>query len=278
MYNPAKMSPSRPRGISQEVEVQDSLASLTFSVHSSPSSQDNYSNDDTPGTKLTDFSPECSRDDKTTIVSAAGEVVHPPSFTLPDIATADSPKGQQGIPLTSGVHDPFTVGPRPLKGQGSHVSARLSPTAATFMPLRATPARFRKGSLSSIWLQPTSPSTAVSYLNATSVPDIDIDKPRLNPIQALHTTNTSSVLSPIGSPGHINAPGSASGGDCLLTGMEFSNAGSTTRYLKISQVMKTATIEELNIAFNVFSLAMSERRIYKLLMRSRNQHLQSLSS
>ena len=245
------MSPRHPREDLQDVAALHSLASMSTSTHSSPSSRGSYSNDNTPGTKLTDLSPRGSHSDEKAVTDTAGRVSHPPSFALQGTVTTIGSDVQRSIVSVSNVYDPFAIDTEPSKVDDNHVGVRLSPTAATFMPLRPTAARFSGGSLASLWLQPMPSNTAVGYLSATSVPDVDAEQSRSDLSQNSVSTDFRQVLSPIGPPHHFGSP---EGGICEVsspTEAGFSTTGPTTRYLKISQVLKTATIEELNIAFNV---------------------------
>ena len=239
----------------------DELASLTISAQSSPSSLGNCSNDDTPGTKLTDISPKGSENDQKAIVNVSENVSHPPSFAIPGNAPASSLNVPRGIMPVSDVHDPFTIDLHLPNPEGKDVGARLSPTAATFMPLWPTAARYSGGSLASIWLQPMPPNTAVGYLSATSTPDTESTQSYTDPAHSVVSTQNGSAMSPINPPAQSNTSGAAPNGVFLSSKMNFSTAGSTTRYLKINQVLKTATIKELNIAFNVPPLKL----VYRIL-------------
>ena len=147
------------------------------SANSSPTSNG------TPGTKLTEFSPEDFRSDAK-LPHEVARAVQPPAFALQGLEEAVTVVHQGPSVLVAGLQDPFTSTPASSKIEGT----RLSPRATTFKPLQA------------------------SY----SVPNLQ---------------------------SRDQGPG-----DAVPSSMK---ARGITRYLRISKVLKTSSIADLNRAFNV---------------------------
>lgn len=223
-----------------------------LSVHSSPSSEDTHSYRNTPGTTLTEFSPDDTRGDLR-INSVDGlKVPNPPTFTL---RTARTDSGTDALTATSNsdVQDPFTGDTVPFPSAGG-TGPKLSPVAPAFMPLnpswKSTTSRVGgKEASNSSKLQVVPSNTGISYLSATSVPDVDDVPSHLISIQDPLSVVSAAPLSPIGPPCliHDNLAKERVETDNTL----FSTTRTSTRYLRISSIPKTTTVDDLNIAFNV---------------------------
>ncbi|MCJ1294659.1 hypothetical protein MMC34_006217 [Xylographa carneopallida] len=192
------------------------MAATTYSP-CSPSSGGAESHHGTPGTKLTDFSPEDFRGQSRMVYNGNSKTNHPPAFTLQGVPLKFSPHSKAPNLSPMGTQDPFTVTSSTLQAIGNTVSGiKLSPTAVAFKPtqsglysagtLRSEP--FPNSGLPlSFGQQPKIPqdthnALGVSYLNATSVPDLDLSNLKL-------TQNISSIAggvsqSPIGPPASGN--------------------------------------------------------------------------
>ncbi|MCJ1396505.1 hypothetical protein MMC18_009396 [Xylographa bjoerkii] len=235
------------------------MAATTYSPRS-PSSGGAESHHCTPGTKLTEFSPEEFRGEPTTGYNGNTKCNHPPAFALQGVSLKFSPhnKALNFTPL--GTQDPFTVTSSALKvNANATTGVKLSPIAAAFKPSQsgfhlATTFRSepipdgvslpRSGHHQKA-LQDLRNSSGVSYLNATSVPD-------LGPSHLKLTQNILSVpgcasLSPIGPP-------TGSDRTILSTSVTSSPVGlipgrtNSSRYLKI-RVPTDTTQDTLNAIF-----------------------------
>ena len=118
--------------------------SLTeHSTHSSPLSDFNESQYGTPGTKLTEFSPEDVRNDQTQLSCRTVQTPQPPAFVLgPNLSPAN--------PFTSyepsDEPDPF-ISTEQL--EHNRPGQKLSATAASFKPLARTSGQHAKDALGS---------------------------------------------------------------------------------------------------------------------------------
>ena len=237
------------------------MAATTYSPRS-PSSGGAESQHCTPGTKLTDFSPEDFRGQSKMGYNGNSKTNHPPAFTL------------QGVPLKFSLHttapnltsigpqDPFTVTSSTLQVNGNATSGiKLSPTATAFKPsqsgfhlaatLRSVPSPsgvlFPSSGNHQKTPQDAHSALGVSYLNATSVPDLDLSYPKL-------TQNMLSVAdglhqSPIGPPTSSNCtilPTSATSSPTNSV----SRRTNSSRYLRI-RVPTDTTQDLLNAIFIV---------------------------
>ena len=231
--------------------------SATLSASSSPSSVDIESHHGTPGTKLTEFSPEDCRAEPKSVTAGGMKVNLPPTFALQGVPMKLSPNGKARSAI-QGAQDPFTsntsnVG---MADPGAVTGPKLSPTAATFTPLQPTSElTIVNGSQVSAFGPPTSNAASqhlgVAYLNATSVPD---SAPlHRKPPQNLLSYPGGVILPPIGppAPGTLSSPSSnadgSSAGPCLV-GIDCS------RYFKISQVSTQTSPQQLNGIFGVSTL------------------------
>ena len=253
--------------------MTDKMAATTYSP-CSPSSGGAESHHGTPGTKLTDFSPEDFRGQSRMVYNGNSKTNHPPAFTLQGVPLKFSPHSKAPNLSPMGTQDPFTVTSSTLQAIGNTVSGiKLSPTAVAFKPtqsglysagtLRSEP--FPNSGLPlSFGQQPKIPqdthnALGVSYLNATSVPDLDLSNLKL-------TQNISSIAggvsqSPIGPP---------ASGNCMIlstsaTSLPIDSVSScinTSRYLRI-RVPTNTTQDVLNSVFIVRYLRYKDR-IYLL--------------
>lgn len=225
---------------------------------SSPSSGGVESHRGTPGTKVTEFSPEDVRGEPKMDGKAIANAKFPPTFALQGVPVKVSPNGKAGTTRGMGNHDPFTSGSSVLAVNGNpSAGIKLSPTAAAFKPFQSTnqlavinanhrgfPDRQAAG-VPSVGQQPAITST-VSYLNATSVPD-------LHPHRKF--TEDHSHLSgglpqpPIAPPSHTQSSVPLNGGLSSL-GLPSADVASS-RYLKISNVPKVTSQQNLTEIFSV---------------------------
>ncbi|MCJ1287610.1 hypothetical protein MMC26_006962, partial [Xylographa opegraphella] len=226
----------------------------------SPSSGGAESNHCTPGTKLTDFSPEDFRGQSKLSYNGNPKTNHPPAFALQGVPLKFSPHSKAPNLNSMGTQDPFTVTSKTLHVNDNTASGiKLSPTAAAFKPSQTEfhlAAVLRSEPIPGGVLLPSSgqylkaPQDArnglgVSYLNATSVPDIDLSQPKL-------TQNILSVAggvsqSPIGPPASSNCtiPSTFTISSPTDTVPRHTNS---SRYLKI-RVPTDTTQDMLNAIF-----------------------------
>lgn len=222
--------------------------SPTASNSSPCSSEGLFSDHGTPATKLTAFSPEDARDEPKVMANSGIKVHQPPTFTLQGVPLKGSPLGKAARSTNHGAHDPFTTTPSVVTIHGSNVIAPgLSPVATNFKP--------SMGAMQNLLSNGSQPSAAhthhrpmgidtVSYLTATSVPDTKWNGTVLkNPLSVVPDT----LLSPIGPRGVSVSTGLAMTEDASKA------MGDSSRYLMISQVLKSTTPQELNEIFTVSS-------------------------
>ena len=99
------------------------------STHSSPLSESNESHYGTPGTKLTEFSPEDGRNDQTQLPCRTVQTPQPPAFVLkPNLSPANPYTRSE----PSDEPDPFTS---TEQLEHNKPGQKLSATAASFRPL-----------------------------------------------------------------------------------------------------------------------------------------------
>jgi hypothetical protein len=225
---------------------------------SSPSSGGVESNHGTPGTKVTEFSPEETRCEPKIDHKSSIKINNPPAFTLQSISAQ---VGTTSKGSAMGIQDPFTTSSNGLSVNASVNSGpKLSPTAATFkpgsLPVKLTvvnPTKPKLTNLNSVagpsTPQQAAPPSSVSYLNATSVPDAV----SMHCKPAVHVCVTGSTLqAPIGPPNITNATIMQPTNEPSFPQFLSATIGSS-RYLKIGQVPKTTTHKELNSFFTVSS-------------------------
>ena len=227
--------------------------SVSHSTTSSPSSADVESHHGTPGTKLTDFSPEDFRGEPKTLAANNIQVNLPPTFALQGVPVKLSPNGKAHV-ATLAVQDPFTSIPIPctVPDPSSVGAAKLSPTAATFMPLRPHPTlsianRPQVSSFGVLDSNSTGQHSGVAYLNATSIPDPT--PPNRMASQNLISCQSAVVLPPIGPPTPSIVANSLSG-QCGPQVSYFAATGGS-RYFKISHVPTQTSPHQLNAIFSV---------------------------
>ena len=223
----------------------------TFSLSNcSPhSSEGVISHHSTPETKLTAFSPEDSRDEPKVVANSGIKIKLPPAFALQGVSNRQIFCGGSSNFASNGAYDPFVTTPNEFSNPiTTTIRPKLSPTATSFTP------SINNGQIESLEnLSPLRDSlvpgqrsggSAVSYLSATSVPDIAPSPSnfRCNSF----TTTYDTVLSPIGS--RVSTSTSSSALD-----EESSNSQGHSRYLMISNITRNVSTAELNDKFTVSS-------------------------
>ena len=224
---------------------------------SSPSSGGVDSPRGTPGTKVTEFSPEDGRGEPKVDGKGIVKASFPPTFSLQGVPIKLSPNGKVGTIRGMASQDPFTTGSSVLTVNANPSACiKLSPTAVAFMPLQSTQlAAINTNYASSRCPRSTGATplgsqsgvtSTVSYLNATSVPD-------LHPHRKI-TENLSHVTEglpqpPIAPPTHAHSSGTMNGGFSSLA-VQSTNL-SSSRYLKVCNVPKVTTQQNLNEIFSV---------------------------
>ncbi|MCJ1404459.1 hypothetical protein MMC11_007684 [Xylographa trunciseda] len=237
----------------------DKMTATTYSPRS-PSSGGAESYRCTPGTKLTDFSPEDFRGESKASYNDNVNTDHPPAFTLQGVPLKYSPHGKAPNLTLLGTQDPFTVTPSTLKVHGNAAAgAKLSPTAAAFKPSQSgfnAAATHRSkpisGHVSLVhsgqhWkaLPDACNTSGVSYLNATSVPDIGPSHPKLTQ-NILSVPGGASQL-PIGPPASNNSKILSTSATYSPTDLVLGRTNGS-RYLKI-HVPTDTTQDTLNAIF-----------------------------
>lgn len=212
----------------------------------SPSSGGVESHHCTPATKVTDFSPEDTRHQMKPALNGGIQISSPPAFSLHGVPIKVSPNGKAYNPHVT--LDPFTATSSTLKVSGNATSGiKLSPTAASFNPMHsgtvAPPTKRSELAGGGVALPTSGPvygstSSAVSYLNATSVPDYGPSQ--LKPAQNCSSVPSSSALSPIGPPVAAHSASSSSIGRQSLA-LSVTDTTDTSRYLKIFMSRDTTT-------------------------------------
>ncbi|MCJ1435175.1 hypothetical protein MMC27_004546 [Xylographa pallens] len=239
--------------------MTDRMAATTYSPRS-PSSGGAESYRCTPGTKLTDYSPEDFRGQSKMGYHGNSITNHPPAFTLHGVPLKFSPHSKAPNLTSMGTQDPFTVTSSTLQVNGNAASGiKLSPTAVAFKPsqsgfhlaatLRSEPIQ-RGVSLPGPGQHQNAQQDArsalrVSYLNATSVPELDLSHTKL-------TQNILSVAgdvnqSPIGPPASSNCT-------ILSTSTTSSPTDSVSRHTNCSRYLRIrvptdTTQDVLNVIF-----------------------------
>lgn len=224
---------------------------------SSPSSGGVDSLRGTPGTKVTEFSPEDVRGEPKVDGKGMAKANFPPTFSLQGVPIKFSPNGKVGTIRGMASHDPFTTGTSVLTVNGnSSAGIKLSPTAAAFMPLQSNQLAAINTNhtgfpdIRSVGLTPLGQqggvASTVSYLNATSVPD-------LHPHRKI-TENLSHICGglpqpPIAPPTHTHSSGTMSGGLFPLASPSTNVVSS--RYLQVSNVPRVTSQHNLNEIFSV---------------------------
>ena len=249
------------------------------------SSGDAESHHGTPGTKLTDFSPEDFRGDSKIVSNDKTKPNHPPAFTLQGVPLKFSPDGKSPNLTSSGAQDPFTATTNTRKAGGNAAAGiKLSPTAASFKPaqsgfslaatLKSEPIQGRIP-LSSVGKHQKASQVAcnvlgVSYLNATSVPDLGPSHLKLT--QNILSIPGGASQAPIGPPVTGNLTTLSTSATSSPTD-PISECSSSSRYLKI-RVSRDTTQDLLNAIFIVgISLSdmislLKSRRICPHLLRN----------
>ena len=228
--------------------------SVCHSATSSPSSADVESHHGTPGTKLTDFSPEDFRGEPKTLTANSIQVNLPPTFALQGVPIKLSPNGKARV-ATLAVQDPFTSIPIPSTAPdpSSVAAPKLSPTAATFMPLQPNPTlsvanRPQVSSFGVFDSNFAGQHSGVAYLNATSIPDPTPSNRTAS--QNLISCQSAVILPPIGPPPPGIAANPSLSGECGPQGSYFATADGS-RYFKISHVPTQTSPHQLNAIFSV---------------------------
>lgn len=225
---------------------------------SSPSSGGVDSHRGTPGTKVTEFSPEDVRSEPKADGKGIGKAKFPPTFSLQGVPVKTSPNGKVATIRSLANHDPFTTGSSVLTVNGNpSAGIKLSPTAAAFKPLQSTtqlavinathPGFPDSNSLGvpSVGQQTRGTST-VSYLNATSVPDL---YPHRKITENLSYISAGPAQPPIAPPAHSHSSGTLNGG---VSSQALPSADiSSSRYLKVSNVAKVTSQKNLCEIFSV---------------------------
>ena len=225
----------------------DGHYSFSTSNCSPYSSEGIASHRSTPDTKLTAFSLEDSRNESKATANSGIKIKLPPAFTLQGSSNKASFYGRSIDPTSIRAHDPFVTTPNDVYDPVvSAIRPKLSPTATSFTPsFRNGQARSIKGSPDiheySIPRQRLGAS-AVSYLNATSVPDTAPQGPNLG--ADLLTAPHDSLPSPIG-------PRAFASMSSAILNKESLNVRGCSRYLMISNIVKNVSTTELNEIFTV---------------------------
>ena len=226
---------------------------------SSPSSGGVESRRGTPGTKVTEFSPEDVRNE---LKAESTKNNCPPAFALQGVPLKFSPIAKAGHTRNFESQDPFTTTSNVLTVVANHTAGiKLSPTAAEFEPIRSinniayakahdsvyTPIRQPTSTI----LQQLATPSAVSYLSATSVPDFEPEKSIL--AEKLESIFVGASQQPIGAPavvhlGHVPSVNVSSGKS------KVADIGSS-RNLKISHLPPGTMLSHLNAVFLVSPLA-----------------------
>ena len=217
--------------------------SLDICSTSSPSSGGVDSHHGTPGTKLTEFSPEECHSEQKSGNSGDGKISLPPAFSIQGVPFKISPEVAEVSAF--GIQDPFTTSSSVrIMNHVTSAGIKLSPTAADFTPLQSG----RVFSISGV--KKAAICSTVSYLNATSVPDCETS----------HLKLTQNILSVPGSAALTQLPigqwsSSHPAVTCSSTESTPSETTSavlhSTRYLKISQVLRITAPKQLNAIFMV---------------------------
>ena len=116
--------------------LYNKMSGTTYSdtlSHCSPSSGGNASNHGTPGTKMTDFSPEDVRSESKSTTNDGTNANQPPPFAL-QVKSADE---VDEFSLTGETQDPFIGNTHGLGFKAEPSVQKLSPTAPTFKPLHS---------------------------------------------------------------------------------------------------------------------------------------------
>ncbi|MCJ1472839.1 hypothetical protein MMC13_001488 [Lambiella insularis] len=236
--------------------MADQVVSHTSSP-GSPSSGGAESHRCTPGTKLTDFSPEDTRQKAKPSLHGGVQINLPPAFALHGVPVNSGPNGKaSGSSGASGAIDPFTVTPSALRVNGTPTTGiKLSPTAASFSPQQscttATNTKLPEPASGTVAIWTSGPAdifatSAVSYLNATSVPDYG--PPYFKSAQNSLSIPGRNTLSPIGPPvaGHGSSSSFIGGSQSLDQSVQ--KPMDSTRCLKIL-VPRDTSVEMLNSTF-----------------------------
>ena len=234
--------------------------SFSLSTCSPHSSEGGASYRSTPETKLTAFSPEDLRGEPKAIANSGIKIKLPPAFTLHAASNKVDFVGRVTGPASTEIHDPFTTTRNTLQyATASIARPKLSPTAISFTPsLDVEQPRSLKGSRCFHESLPPGQrlgTSAVSYLNATSVPDTA-------PLD-LKLGNGSLVATPEAFLSPIGPLASTSTGIATLEN-ESSKALGNSRYLMISNILKNVSIAELNEIFTVSTFLHSLLFTYSL--------------
>ena len=229
-----------------------------MSPFSSPSSDGVESHDGTPGTKLTELSPEDVRFDSKAITEVSTASAYPPVFALPGHQVCGT-LGFDALSLaTHGSNDPFSASSGLPKASYQAKLPKLSPTAESFRPRLSSTSNLEQansvgpGAVETKLCGVQTPiKTAVGYLRATSVPDSEASSTKTS--SGLLVADGGTLLPPIGAPSSAPSSCMQSVEDCSSEKFQASLIHMGTRYVKITGVAKAATIDDLNLIFNVLA-------------------------
>ena len=228
-------------------------------AQSSPSSEGYETHNGTPATKLTEYSPDDVRRDAKTASEVCAVTSDPPLFALEAFQTNATSKLESSTQLGTVAHDPFSSDSGISMTFRSSRAPKLSPTAKDFKPRTSSACKPHNSlpmethfnhSHSGETHSPV--TTAVGYLRATSVPDMEETSLISRNSSSVLLGNQGTLLAPIGAPPPLNTHVSATT-PCSPNTQKRFPIRNGSRYIQISGVAKTATIDDLNKIFNVTS-------------------------
>ena len=231
---------------------------LEKSVDSSPQSDGNDSHYGTPGTRLTEFSPEDIRNEQKQRSCSDVQSPQPPAFALK--AKPGSSCSSFKVEKPSGS-DPFTsVKQRGHSGR-TDSSQRLSAKAASFKPLNFSVTSVGHGSSNAHTTVNTigevqkapSHSPAVSPINAHCIGHTGHDS--RHDQKSSDASSMGSVLLPLN---RLSFHGLHPATSQSAVAYDFSN-GEKTRYLQINGVSKALGIDRMNHAFKVTQPSLQQK-------------------
>lgn len=232
----------------QPIAVEDSR-------HSSPQTQRSGSHGGTPGTKLTEFSPEDDRIEQKQRSGGSGQTPFPPAFSL----KAEPGPGRLRFNSESKGLDPFTSIDFGDQTAETKPRQKLSAKAAAFMPLTSATNLFTHGNLCFGTCTGLTHKRRPQAFETASMagPNLALNGDNEEAIRGkssdtLTSTSGAALLHSTESDSHclqgINF------GPAPL-GHQFSNNGNA-RYLQITGVSQALGVEELNNAFKVAKLCL----------------------
>ena len=221
--------------------------SFSLSTCSPHSSEGGASYRSTPETKLTAFSPEDLRGEPKAIANSGIKIKLPPAFILHAASNKVNFVGRVTDLASTEIHDPFTTSRKAHQCVTTSIARpKLSPTAISFTPsFDIEQPRSLKDSQRFHESVPPGQRvgiSAVSYLNATSVPDTAPLDSKLGNRSLVATPEA--FLSPI-------RPLASTCTGIATQANESSKALGNSRYLMISNISKNVSIAELNEIFTV---------------------------